>query len=252
MESIQESLEQMKEHFSSKMAAFQEDLHKASTAPITLASLATDFSDFKSSILATLKILQQQVEVIAKQQDQLEMRSRRKILLVHGVQDSGKDTSSEVIKIITERLNLPITEDSISRSHRMGRKSGEKPRPILVKFRNLEIKDKVWFSKTGLKNSGITFSEFLTKGRHVAFMAARKHFGISKCWTRDGSVIVDGPDGKRQRLNSITELNRLTDSLPGTGTDEVKLPASVSAASKTMDRRDQAGLSRTKRVTKRI
>ncbi|KAM3955208.1 uncharacterized protein ACR2FA_005539 [Aphomia sociella] len=215
MESIQQSLDTMMKHFNCKMAAFQDDLRKASTAPVTLASLAAEFDLFKSFITATLSNLQKQVQLITQQQDHIETRSRRKILLLHGVREGGADnTAVEVVKVIGDKLKVPISEDYISRSHRMGRIVGENPRPILIKFHNLDVRNKIWFAKTGFKNSGITLSEFLTKGRHDAFVAARKRFGVNKCWTRDGSVVIHGSDGKRHRVSTVDEVSQIIDASP--------------------------------------
>ncbi|KAM3958946.1 uncharacterized protein ACR2FA_007020 [Aphomia sociella] len=230
MESIQQSLEFMMKHFDDKMAAFQEDLQKASAVPLTLTSLAADFNTFKSFITVTLGSLQKQIQLIAQQQDQIETRSRRKILLLHGIREGGSDNmTAEVVKTIGERLNIPITAECIIRSHRMGRITSGKPRPILVKFGNIEIRDKVWFAKTGFKSSGITLSEFLTKRRHDAFVAARKHFGVSKCWTRDGYVVIDGSDGKRHRVDSVDEVKRIIDSSPVAAVDTAPSAASTAA-----------------------
>ncbi|KAM3959624.1 uncharacterized protein ACR2FA_000471 [Aphomia sociella] len=246
MESIQHSLDNMMEHFNSRMAAFQEELQRAGTGPATVSSLTSDFTTFKMFITGSLNELQKQIQLIAQQQDQLEMRSRRKILLVHGVRESDGDASIEVVKLVSERLKLPnFSIDCIGRSHRMGRvgNSGGKPRPILVKFREMAVRDKVWYAKTALKNSGITLSEFLTKGRHDAFLAARKYYGVTKCWTRSGSIVIDGSDGKKYRVNSVSEVNRLISEMP------VTVASTTSSASlKTMD---TAGATRAKRALKK-
>ncbi|KAM3963523.1 uncharacterized protein ACR2FA_002454 [Aphomia sociella] len=247
MESIQLSLEQIKESFNCKMAAFQNELHKASTAPLTLNSLASDFNLFKNFITTTLSNLQVQIDFVAKQQDQLEMRTRRKMLLLHGVEEGSNDSTSDVVKIFSDKLRVPeLSIDSISRSHRMGRLTSGKPRPILIKFRDAVLRDRVWFTKTALKNSGVTLTEFLNKGRHDAFLAARKHFGVAKCWTRDGVVVVGGLDGRRHRVTSVAEVTRLIDTLP-VAVDSV--PTSVHPNAPKVA--DAVGTSRSKRITKK-
>lgn len=40
-------------------------------------------------------------------------------------------------------------------------------------------------------------------------MAARFKFGISKCWTREGSVFILGADGKRHRIQSLSDLDKI-------------------------------------------
>ncbi|KAM3956485.1 uncharacterized protein ACR2FA_009538 [Aphomia sociella] len=251
MESIQQSLEQMKELFDTKMAAFQQDLHEASTAPVTLPALVSDFNNFKMFVTATFNNLALQVQLIAQKQDQLEMRSRRKILLLHGVKEGDvSNSTTDAIKVFTETLKIPISATNISRSHRMGHREGGKARPILVKFCSIVDRDKVWFNKTGLKNSGITLSEFLTKERHDAFMAARKHFGVSKCWTRDGSIVVQGNDGRRIRVNTSAEVNCLVNKSPISSTTTITAePLATAPQSRRL--LDAAGITRSKRDKKK-
>lgn len=194
-----------------RMAQFECQLQKSS-APTTVEAIAADYAAFKTFTLAALKALQQQVELLARDVDHQEMRSRRKILLLHGLPEDSKEDPAEVVtKVVSTKLKVTnFTSAHISRCHRMGRASGpDRPRPMLVKVRDFTMRDQVWFAKTNLKGTNITLSEFLTKPRHVAFMAARERFGIKNCWTRDGLIHVSGPDGKRHRISCIGELNKL-------------------------------------------
>ncbi|KOB52261.1 Uncharacterized protein OBRU01_25546 [Operophtera brumata] len=77
------------------------------------------------------------------------------------------------------------------------------------KLKDVAVRDKVWFAKTNLKDTGITLSEFLTKARHEDFMKARQRSGVTKCWTREGNVYVIGHDGDRHRINWLGDLNTI-------------------------------------------
>ncbi|XP_052755678.1 uncharacterized protein LOC128201783 [Galleria mellonella] len=211
MDALQQSMNTMMELLNAKMVTFQEDLQRISTTPATISSLAADFTAFRSFAAEVMNNLQHQVQILARQMEQLEMRSRRKILLFHGVQERGSDDSaSEVVRIVTEHFKLPdFSANDISRSHRLGRSSADKPKPILVKFRSAATRNKIWFAKTALKDSGVTMSEFLTKSRHDAFMAARQQFGVKRCWTRDGYVIVITSDGLKHRVSTVDEVQKL-------------------------------------------
>ncbi|KAM3960812.1 uncharacterized protein ACR2FA_005120 [Aphomia sociella] len=224
MEALQRSMNGMMEHFDARMAAFQQDLQKVNDAPLTVSSLAADFTTFKSFITDTLGILQQQVELLARQHDQSEMRSRRKILLLHGIEECrGTDSSQDVVRVVKEILKVPnFSLTDITRSHRMGLSAANKPRPVLVKFKDELIRSKIWFAKTALKDSGVTISEFLTKGRHDAFIAARHHFGVKNCWTRDGCVIIVTADGLRHRVTTTSEVKKL-----------IELPTEAAVSSET-------------------
>ncbi|KAF9413449.1 hypothetical protein HW555_008341 [Spodoptera exigua] len=90
----------------------------------------------------------------------------------------------------------------------MGRTS-QKARPILLKLQDVALRDNIWHTKTKCKGSGITISEFLTKARHSVFMSARERFGVSQCWTREGTVYVLDFKGIRHRVTSSEDLDKI-------------------------------------------
>ncbi|XP_063541546.1 uncharacterized protein LOC134750313 [Cydia strobilella] len=225
MESIQKSMKEMSEEFNLKMAEFQGQIDKATPGSPTVASVASQFEAFRAFILKSLEVLQQQVEFLAQQVDALEMRSRRKILLFHGVAEvSGEDTSARVVELMKEHLQCDLAIEDIARSHRMGRPRSNQTRCILVKFRELSDRNNIWFGKTKLKGSGVVMSEFLTAPRHDLFMAARERFGVRNCFTRDGNIYVLGKDGKRSCVSRRA------------GFDLVQVAASAEPAPKASDK----------------
>ncbi|XP_059047422.1 protein unc-13 homolog C-like [Achroia grisella] len=226
MDTLHNTMAGMMEHFNKTMAEFQNQLQKANNTPATVPSLESDFVTFRSFITTALTSLQKQVEIIARQQEQMEMRSRRKMMLLHGVPESQQESVAQVVaKVIMDKLDIEdFTAGQISRCHRLGRSLKEKPRPIVVKFRDLDVRNEVWYAKTKLKGSGITMSEFMTAARHRVFMAARQHFGIKKCWSHDGYIVVADDVGIRHRISCCSELNQLISSLPATAVQSASTP----------------------------
>lgn len=209
MESIKVSMADLAESFTVQMADFQSRINQSEISNPTISSVAAEFNGFKTFILKALEGLQTQVALLAQQMDGLEMQSRRKILLFHGVSEAdGEDTSVRVIDILKKHLKSDLAVKDIARSHRMGRLQNNLNRCILVKFRELSHRDKIWYSKTGLKGSGVTVSEFLTKPRHDVFMAARERFGVRSCFTRSGSIYVL-VDGARRCISSLADVKRI-------------------------------------------
>lgn len=209
MESLKQSVSDLGTLFSKKIAQFEKDykLDTPATAA-TITSLAEEFAAFKAFILDAFGCLQRQVELLSRETDALEMRSRRKMLLIHGVPEAkSEDPPGQVLHVVSTNLHLSeLSKDDIGRCLRLGKPGGEKPRPILVKFRDSAVRDSVWHAKTKLKGSGVTVSEFLTRTRHALFMAVRARVGVAKCWTRDGTVYILGPDGLKRRISSVAEL----------------------------------------------
>ena len=211
MDSIKQSIDDLALHFNTTMGEFQKNLSTAIPATSPTSNLAAQFSSFRTFILSSLENLQLQVKCLSEQQDRLEMLSRKKILLVHGLKETkSEDITKEIVESLSHHLHMPdLNIVDISRCHRIGSSKGDKHRAVLIKFKQLSVRNQVWYAKTKLKGSGITLSEFLTKTRHDAFMAARHRVGLSNCWTKDGVVFVIGPDGSRHRISSRLELNSI-------------------------------------------
>ncbi|KOB71369.1 Uncharacterized protein OBRU01_12714 [Operophtera brumata] len=214
MREIKGSMAQMQALFTEQMAVYEGKLHKQSSsdAPATTAGLAAEFSAFKSFMLIAMRALQNQIQATAQAVDQLETMSRRKYLLFHGVPEGKtEDTAATVANVVVAKLKMTgFAAGDINRCHRMGRLTSNRPRPILVKLRDVAVRDKIWFAKTNLKDSGITLSEFLTRTRHEVFMEARQRFGINKSWTREGYVFVVGPDDTRRRVSCLADLDKIS------------------------------------------
>lgn len=211
MEAIQDSINSLMEMYKTQMNQFEGELQQLSSSSPNVDNLASQFATFKIFILQSLKNLQKQVEMLSQNVDNLEMHSRRKILLFHGLpEDKDEDTTKVVVKLIASQLGIAgFNPDHIRRCHRMGTADSKRQRPILVKFNDLITKNKIWFAKTNLKGLGITVSEFLTKMRHDLFITARRKFGIGKSWTRDGCIYVISSNGTRHRVGSLGDLNNI-------------------------------------------
>lgn len=228
--------------FQETMAEFEGKLLRSKSPASDVPALASEFAIFKAYVVKSLRTLQDQITILGNEVDNLEMRGRRKILLFHGVPEvSQEDTVDVVVKTVSEKLKQAgFTKAGISRCHRMGRATSDRPRPILCKLRDVMVRDQLWSSKTALKDTGVTLSEFLTKTRHETFMAARKRFGVARCWTRQGLVFVLGPDGVRHRISGIEGMNKILQS-------EAPAPKTVSSVPPVVVK-EIAGPSKTRRA----
>lgn len=103
---------------------------------------------------------------------------------------NGEKVYDVISKVLTDKLKLAdMSDGNFHVYHHLG-SSENKLRPVLVKFQSMKLQHTVWDSKTLLKGSGMTISEFLTKSWHHVFTAARQYFGLNKCWTTEGKIVV--------------------------------------------------------------
>ena len=138
------------------------------------------------------------------------------------------------LNVLHEQLKLSNIDTSmIDISHRLGAIKS-KPRPILVRFSNLKMRNVLWNNKTSLKGSSVTMSEFLTRPRQEIFSAARKHFGIKNCWTTDGVIMVILPDKSHRKMVTAGELQLLVSNYPQPTSSKDPKPSRLRRGVKTL------------------
>lgn len=246
------NMEELAGTFDSRMHHLESDIKKLSSSEKKphkdLETLSREFTDFKSLIWKSFTMMRSQLELLVLGLDRQETASRRKVLLFHGISESSElPIESTIIKILHNQFKmLDIGSESLSVCHRLGTNTS-KARPVLVRFADYKLRSLVWDAKTALKGSTIAVSEFLTKSRHDVFAAARSHFGVRRCWTSEGKIIILLPDNKRRRIESMSELKPLLVEFavvqsaeekrtPGTSQDNGKTSALITAKTGRADR----------------
>uniref|UniRef100_A0A2A4JNA4 Uncharacterized protein n=1 Tax=Heliothis virescens TaxID=7102 RepID=A0A2A4JNA4_HELVI len=230
-----QSFEELEKLFSSRMSEYEDKLLKATAVPdpahSDISTLSRDFTDFKSFVYRTMSHLKTQIELLSLGLDRHETVMRRKILLFHGIAEKPNEKLNDtILKIFSKQLKIDeIHPEHLDVCHRLGSSQG-KTRPVLVRFINMDHRRLAWDSKTSLKGSGITVSEFLTKTRHQVFMAGRKHFSVNNCWSAEGKIVVLTPDKTRCKISSMGELEKLMALYPACSTTPQESEAAVNTS----------------------
>ena len=150
--------------------------------------------------------------------DDLSQYTRRTNLLFHGLEESddNEDTDKLVMEITNERLKLGITLDDIGRSHRLGKKTAGKKRPVIARFATYRKRKQVYDAKKNLKGSRIVITENLTKTRYNLYNECKQIFNQKNVWTLDGRIYVSTgvklQDGRNERrvITNEYDLENLT------------------------------------------
>lgn len=123
MEALKSSLSDMMSLFQDRMTSFEAQLQKNPGASNSTDSLVADYNSFKKFILDALGCIQQQMEALSQELDSMEMRARRKMVLLHGVTEQTKeDTAQVVVEVVRRHLGFTeFTVNDVRRCHRMGR-----------------------------------------------------------------------------------------------------------------------------------
>ena len=104
------------------------------------------------------------VEDPEKKIERQEQYSRRNCIIIHGLkEEKNESTNDKVVKLFREELNEDALLADLDRTHRIKKKdSSSKPRPVIVKFAQYNIREKVFKSKKKLKGKNISITETLT------------------------------------------------------------------------------------------
>ncbi|XP_020903896.2 protein unc-13 homolog C [Exaiptasia diaphana] len=89
----------------------------------------------------------------------LRARSMRNNLLFFNIEEKDQENCEDEIKNIVEQIGMEPWTVEIERSHRMGKRREEKPRPIVAKFLRWQDKERVRKSAYKLKGTKIGIAE---------------------------------------------------------------------------------------------
>jgi len=204
--------------------------------------LKSEFSALREEVASLQKQLVQRDEVIRKLEEKvedLEQYQRRNNIRISGVpEEASEDTDGLVLKI-AEAIGCDLESWQIDRSHRVGRKDGQVPRPILVKFTSYKQKNSIVRSRKNLKNktgpsilpklnwlltrggngqgdvagrgNKIFINDDLTAVRSKVAAAARarkRERTVDETWVKDGVVFVKVNDNVH-RVQTMRQLSAI-------------------------------------------
>ena len=171
-----------------KVASLEEKIEKNESS-LSILHTVTD------NLLAEKVRLDESVTKLEDELDDQQQYSRRNCLLVHGIEEKlNEDTTQLALSVFNSNMELEITPDDITRTHRIGKKSNDKIRPIIVKFLSYKPRKMVYDNKKKLKNSRKLITESLTKRRFSLLSICKTTFGKSNVWTHDGRIFCNDGD----------------------------------------------------------
>ena len=89
----------------------------------------------------------------------IEARSRRNNLLFYGLREvRGEDCKNIISQFVSDRFEIVISENAINKSHRVGRYSINKTRPIIVAFQDYSQVERIIKSAHMLRDSQFSVS----------------------------------------------------------------------------------------------
>lgn len=170
---------------------------------------------------------------IASKLDDLEQHSRKSCIRISGVPQSQDEDTTELVCQVAKKLNVELTPNDISVSHRLPTAKG--PKQIIARFTHAKKRSELLKATQNIKAidglKGINISQDLTKTRaKLAYIArnAVRAKKISKTSVRDGKVFITDNAEKKHVVTNEYELQCiLANSVPAS--------ASVNSFGNSMD-----------------
>lgn len=147
--------------------------------------------------------------------DNLEWRSRRLNIEIHGIQETENENLIEKVNSIADKICQPhITKDEVTAVHRLAAKPG-KTRGIIIRFARQEQRDSWLANKKELKkeSGNVYICENMTRlSRELLFTTKdwARSAGYAFVWHTNGKVLVRKKNGERAVvIRSVRDLEDL-------------------------------------------
>ncbi|XP_049524595.1 uncharacterized protein LOC119456543 [Dermacentor silvarum] len=191
----------------SRFDALETRVAALESLPATLPSIGNN-----GKVNNEIQQLQIKIDQLALRNDDLENRSRRNNLLLHGLTESPDETHDLLLSNISTWFEeqLEIKCPSIERCHRIGRRHADRPRPIIMIL--LDYREKTNVLKNGHKLKGSDFrisEDFSKRIRSIR----KKIWEASKPFRDNGSIVhlsFDHAFINKVRYNWHDDTNTLT------------------------------------------
>ena len=112
-------------------------------------------------------------------------------------------------------LRVKLSPWDIGRSHRVGKPTQDKSRPIIAKFSTYGARSRMYGARKQCQD--VYVSEDLTRRRsHLLYLARveRKAGRFKHCWSHDGRILVRLHDARVRGVTTTGELDKLVNKTP--------------------------------------
>ncbi|XP_040064739.1 protein unc-13 homolog C [Ixodes scapularis] len=99
---------------------------------------------------------------LKRKTDDLENRSRRNNLIIHGIKCDVNETADQLKEKVCTNIfstKLQVDVSTVERIHRLGRNQGTRPRPVIMSFRDYNEKMSILTNAKKLKGTGVFINE---------------------------------------------------------------------------------------------
>lgn len=123
--------------------------------------------------------------------DNIEQESKKNNIRLVGLGEvKNENLIEKVTDIFENKLNVNINQDDIAEIYRVGKSINNRPRQVMVKFRQSNMKTNIYSRKRMLKGSAYVIKEDLTHRRLELLKMTSNKYGFKNVWTIGGSIFA--------------------------------------------------------------
>lgn len=150
----------------------------------------------------------------AEQLNNLEQYTRRNSVRIYGITDNSQmetytETAKVVVKLISNKLQIPVSLSDIDIAHRLGRFDKNANRPIICKFVSRMKKEDVLKARRKLKGTAVVIREDLTIQNAKMLESVSHNDCVKAAWSDDGKNIAPLKNDKKVVITSRTDIEYL-------------------------------------------
>lgn len=156
-----------------------------------------------------IKSLQKQNQELRNRLEGTEHYIRSKNIRVYGIIEQETEVLVDVMcEVLRSKLKTNITTNDVDQIYRVGKKSADSTRPIIVKLASIKTKELILKSRKMLKGTAVVVAEDLTREKHSLLKEAVQRLGSRNVWTMNGSVYVNAKN-RKYRIRCREDLEKL-------------------------------------------
>ena len=182
--------------------------------PPTNVSIKVDgIENMLNAVITDFKSLKQANDKLVDTIDQVNQRLRSASFKINDIPERPQEDIMGLTIDLINTMGVPLNRHEVNRCHRIGPRTNNKTRPILVELTSSFIKKKVFLNRSNLQGTnyqGGFITEDLTPTRSTLLYQCReltRSNRIESSWSNQGEIFIQMEEGGREiRVKDLKEL----------------------------------------------
>ncbi|KAK6175951.1 hypothetical protein SNE40_014323 [Patella caerulea] len=167
--------------------------------------------------LNALKATSNQAICMANYNEQYSRKTNIKILNL--TQTDNTNLQATVIKVISQVTGKTISNNDLVAVHHLPSKFQDKPKPVLVKFRNSDIKRSIMINRSKFFDRNIKVFDDITRHNSQLINRVKRIPSVESAWYYNGSVYAKLQGRRGAKINLFESTEDITKRLQQTPTE---------------------------------